>query len=126
MTKQEKDDIAFILNALRKSTIAWGGRKACLDRARKKFFDRRHKKTGKKIFKYHWRCEKCREWYRDEKSMEVDHVVEIGGFRGDWNVIIARMFNRDPKALQCLCVVCHKKKTSCFNASRLYSRKSND
>lgn len=120
-TKQSlpPDDIKFIINALRQASVKWSGRRAALDSARKRVCIGRVKsgpRKGKKKFKFHWQCAKCERWYRNETDVEVDHVVEIGSFCGDWNRFLLRMF---ASALQVLCVVCHMKKTNQFNAAHL-------
>jgi hypothetical protein len=51
--------------------------------------------------------------------MQVDHVVEISSFCGDWNVFLPRMFPQLESALQVLCILCHMKKTNAFNAAHL-------
>ncbi len=112
------DDEKFIINVLRKGTIKWSGRRECLQRARKKRFERLGAK-GQKIYKYHWQCSSCERWNRDEKQMEVDHIVEIGSFTGDWNDLIFKMYARPVKKhLQALCIPCHMKKTLVFNSAR--------
>ncbi len=112
------DDVKFIINALREASIKWPGRKAALDRSRKRVLIGRAK-NGNPKYKYHWQCAKCLKWHRDEKSMEVDHVIEIGSFCGDWNNFLLRMFPQIDSALQVLCVNCHQRKTSAFNAAHL-------
>jgi hypothetical protein len=109
------DDIKWIINALRHESVKWPGRRAALDGARKRVCEGRTKK-GKKIWKYHWQCAKCEQWFRDESAVEVDHVTEIGPFCGDWNRFLSRMF---AGALQVLCIVCHMKKTNAYNAAHL-------
>lgn len=109
------DDIKFIINSLRQASVKWPGRKETLDRARKRVCEGRTKK-GKKIWKYYWQCVHCEQWFRDESAVQVDHVVEIGPFLGDWNEFLARMFLDDR---QVLCVVCHMRKTNAFNAAHL-------
>lgn len=113
------DDVKFIINALRQATVKWPGRALALDRARKKVWEgKRNKKTGKKIFKFHWQCAKCKKWHRDVGEVEVDHIVEIGSFTGDWNLFLPKMFTAQEN-LQVLCQVCHMKKTNAFNAAHL-------
>lgn len=109
------DDIAFIRNQLRQASVKWAGRAECLKRARKKVLVR-HTKDKKPVYKFHWQCAKCRKWSRNEKEMEVDHVEEIGPFKGDWNEYLWRHFRRDN--LQALCVVCHLKKTKAYNSAK--------
>lgn len=117
------DDVEFIKNALRQASIKWPGRHAALKRARKKVREGTTK-LGKPVYKYYWQCANCTKWFRDEKEMEVDHVVEIGSFEEDWNPFLARMFPQIESALQVLCVLCHLKKTKKFNAAHLkYTRK---
>lgn len=122
-----KDDIEFLFNELRRASITWSGRKEVLRMARKKVFVRRAK-NGNAIYKYMWQCAKCSEWFKNQKDMEVDHIVEIGGvsgFTGDWNVTIHNIFPRPvEKHLQVLCCVCHMIKTNQYNSARTkYKRK---
>jgi 5-methylcytosine-specific restriction endonuclease McrA len=116
-----KENIAFILNILRQGTITWRGRANALKNSRKQVHEGKFTRDGKEIFKFYWQCAICLKWYRDESNMEVDHIVEIGGFGGNWNEVIERMFNEDN--LQVLCKVCHLKKTVASNATRIYKRK---
>ena len=122
-----EEDVKFIFNELRKASIIWSGRTECLRRARKKVFEGLTKR-GKKKFKFHWQCAKCKEWFRNEADMEVDHITEIGGvtsFKGDWNKMMRAIFPRPvSKHLQCICVICHQKKTAAFmNARNRFERK---
>ncbi len=118
----EKEDIEYVMNLLRQGTVKWRGRSTCLRRARKKVLVR-HSKEGQPIFKYHWQCAKCRKWTANERAMEVDHIAEIGGFSGDWDIMVKK-FYCDQKNLQALCVSCHMKKTKKYNSARLnWSRK---
>ena len=114
------DDIKYIYNELRKASIIWQGRKECLALARKKVFVRRAK-NGNPVYKYHWQCADCENWFKQESDMEVDHIVEIGGvtsFCGDWNKMIERIFPRPVQDhLQCLCIPCHARKTGRYNAA---------
>jgi 5-methylcytosine-specific restriction endonuclease McrA len=49
--------------------------------------------------------------------MEVDHIIEIGSFNGNWNEYLFRHFPAQEN-LQALCVPCHLKKTKAFNSAR--------
>lgn len=109
------------MNSLRQGTITWAGRKECLDRHRKQVVEGTHK-NGKPKLKYYWPCLKCGNWFREEKQIEVDHIKEIGGFRGSWDDIINVMYNS--ANLQPLCIDCHKEKTITKNASVLFQRKT--
>ncbi len=123
-TRLTAEDVIFIKNILRRGTTKWKGRAECLRRARKKVFVRIGKK-GQEIFKYHYQCASCKQWYRDQDSLEVDHIIEIGTFTGDWNDFIEKVYARPvEKHLQTLCLACHLKKTKKFNAAHLkYQRK---
>jgi 5-methylcytosine-specific restriction endonuclease McrA len=120
-------DIKFLFNELRKSSIIWSGRKEVLQSCRRKVFIRRAK-NGNAVYKYEWQCAKCSKWTRNEKEMEVDHIVEIGGvseFNGDWNETIKKIFPRPVlEHLQALCISCHLKKTRLYASARTkYIRK---
>lgn len=122
-----KADIIFLYNELRKASVIWSGRKEALKLARKKVFVRRAK-SGRPVSKLNWQCAVCLKWFRNEKEMEVDHIVEIGGigdFNGDWNETIARIFPRPVSDhLQVCCAPCHLKKTAAYKNARLrYQRK---
>ena len=109
------DDIKFIINVLRQGTIKWQGRAECLRRARKRVLVRRAK-AGQPVYKYHWQCAHCLQWKKNEKDMEVDHIIEIGSFKGDWNIFVPKIYASQDN-LQCLCITCHMKKTKKFNSA---------
>lgn len=109
-------DVEFIRNLLRQGSVKWSGRAECLRRARKRVVVKRGKKR-QPIYKYYWKCARCEQWYRDISQMEVDHIVEIGPFTGDWNEHIARHFPPQDN-LQVLCITCHMKKTLAYNSAR--------
>lgn len=126
--KFTQEDILYIYNVLRKSTVKWSGRAECLRLARKKVLVRRAKSSGKLVHKYQWQCAICRKWYKNEADMEVDHIVEIGGvtsFNGDWNEMISKIMPRPvSEHLQALCQWCHLRKTRNFmNAQKQWRRK---
>ncbi len=114
-------DIEFIINELRKASVKWEGRRLCLERHRVSI-EEGHYKNGKVKNKYYWRCAECDNIFRDESSMEVDHTIEIGPYKGNLHEYAARMFCAQSN-LQALCVACHSKKTSSFNARLKYERK---
>ena len=118
----DKKTIDHILNCLRKGTVTWHGRNECLKRYRKKKLIRLSKE-GKRVYKYYYPCLKCKQWFRDVREVEVDHIVEIGSFNGSFDEHIPRMYC-DQDNLQPLCLVCHKAKTKSFTASPVrYQRK---
>jgi 5-methylcytosine-specific restriction endonuclease McrA len=118
------DDIRFVINVLRQGTVKWPGRSEALRRARKKVLVRIGKR-GQNIFKFHWQCASCREWSKNAKSVEVDHIEEIGPFNGNWDDYVRRVFC-DQKNLQVLCSVCHSKKTLIYNSAASKYRRKNE
>lgn len=113
----------LLLNALREASIKWEGRSECLKRARQQRIIGHNKKNGWPKLKYFWLCAKCNEWFDKEKSMEVDHIIEIGTFSGNFDRHIKLLFCGQDN-LQCLCVGCHLKKTIFANSTRKYQRKT--
>lgn len=114
--KLSDDEIKFVMNALRQASIKWEGRRECLNRARKRVRTGTSKE-GNARFKYYWQCGKCLNWYRNEKDVEVDHILEIGPYNGDWNEYVLKVFCGQDN-LQCLCIGCHMKKTMQYNSAR--------
>lgn len=116
--QMSQDDIDFVRNLLRQGSTKWPGRAECLRLSRKRVLIR-YSKTGQPVYKYFWQCASCRQWYRDVKSVEVDHVSEIGSFNGDWNEYLFKHFPRPiAEKMQVLCIACHLKKTKAFNSAR--------
>lgn len=117
-----QDDIDYIKNVLDRGTVTWAGRAECLRRSRKSVFERKSKK-GNDIFKFYYQCNHCKKWFRDAKSLEVDHIEEVGSFKGDWNDYILRRYSPQEN-LQALCISCHLKKTTKYNSALTrYKRK---
>lgn len=54
-------------------------------------------------------CGKCRK-LKDKHHVQVDHIIPVGGFQGDWNSYIRGLFCEGHN-LEVLCVECHKEKT---------------
>ena len=94
----------------------------CLERVRKKVDEGLRTRDGKVKFKYHWQCEKCRQWFRDQSSIEVDHIEEVGPFNGNFDDYIKRMYCPQSN-LQALCISCHSIKTAGYSAHLRFSRK---
>ena len=131
MTAKDKflttEDLKYIFNELRKASVKWNGRKEVMNNCRQKVFQKRTK-DGNAVYKFHWQCASCLNWFKNQKDLEVDHIFEIGGiteFSGDWNETIAKVFPRPvEKYLQALCHVCHSKKTLKYMAaSHKYKRR---
>ena len=53
-----------------------------------------------------YQCSRCLSLV---EKIQVDHVVPVGGFNGDWNDFVSRMFC-DESNLQVLCKACHSEK----------------
>jgi len=120
----DKKDLKYILNLLREGTVQWQGRSKCLERFRKKVFERMSLK-GKPIYKFFWTCALCSKDYRNISDVQVDHIYEVGSYKGDLHDYISRLYC-DQDNLQVLCVYCHQVKTSNFNATlRLERKKKN-
>lgn len=117
-----KKEIEYVLRVLRKGTLGSAARNECLARARKRVLVGTYK-NGKQKWKFHWQCATCREWWPDSTVLEVDHIKEIGGFKGDWHEIVMRMYFCGQGNLQALCSICHQKKSSNYNAKLKYKRK---
>lgn len=115
----DKEDIEYIINVLRKGTTTWSGRAKCLNSKRYLAINPR---TGREVW---WRdCDKCgRPTMLLEKLLEVDHIERIGGFTGDWNEMVTRMYCGQDN-LQALCLVCHGKKSTLENAKHRFVRKN--
>ncbi len=118
----DKKTERHIINVLRAGTITWEGRRNALERARKKVDEGKVRKDGTKVLKYYWQCAICKVWFRDQSDLEVDHIVEIGPFNGNWDDYVRRMYC-DESNLQACCQVCHRKKST-SNASLRFARKS--
>lgn len=119
----DKDTQKYLISTLRAATVTWSGRSQCLNRGRRKRFIGKLKNGGDK---YLWEnnCEACQEWHLlKDNSFEVDHIVEVGPFTGNWDDFIKKLFC-DQSNLQRLCIICHQKKTSGYNSSLRYQRKS--
>lgn len=119
--KQDYNEVEFIMNELRRATSKWRGRTECLNRGRYKEVD----PTTKNLVWFR-NCDACGEPHAlKDSGLEVDHIEEIGGFKGCWNEWIKRCFC-EQENLQALCVPCHTKKTTTYNASLRYVRKVKD
>lgn len=116
----KKEDIQHVCNVLRRGTTLWKGRTECLKNSRKRFVVGQHK-NGKSKTRWEYKCAECAIFYR-LNEVEVDHIIEIGPFMGDFNEYIKRMYC-DQSNLQVMCIKCHSKKTSGYNATRLWKRK---
>jgi 5-methylcytosine-specific restriction endonuclease McrA len=109
-----------IISVLRRGTITWPARAECLNKNRVRIkvgvF-----KNGKNKMVWKYPCEECEEMFNKE-DLEVDHKIEVGPHTGDWNRFIRRLYC-SLNNLQALCISCHERKTSKFNAMLRFARK---
>ena len=109
----DRQTIKYIVNTLRKGTITWQGRRDCLNNGRRKNVNGLWENN----------CQKCGVYFLQKTNyLEVDHIKEIGGFKGNWDDFINRMYCSQSN-LQRLCIDCHLVKTSSFNSTLKYTRK---
>ena len=118
----DNQTIEYICGILRRGSTTWKGRVECLNR------HRRQRQVGFKVGgepKYLWEhpCEICWKWF-DQKDnlLQVDHIDEVGPYKGDLHKFAGRIYC-DTSNLQCLCMECHARKTSLYNASLRFERK---
>ena len=118
----DKKTIKYITNVLRQASISWEGRTECLNRGRRKRIVGKLK-DGRDETLWENNCESCNKWFLQKDNMiEVDHIVEIGPYKGDLHEFANRIFCEQSN-LQRLCIECHKRKTSNFNATLTFKRK---
>jgi 5-methylcytosine-specific restriction endonuclease McrA len=124
----DKETIEYIKNSLRQASVTWKGRTECLNKNRRKRINE-NRGRGQRHELWENNCEKCGEWYLlKDNQLEVDHIVEIGPMTftpagdPDWTVWIKKLYC-GPENLQRLCITCHQKKTSSFNATLKFKRK---
>ena len=119
----DKRDIEYVKNILRIGTVTWHSRTECLNRGRRLRVVGKYA-NGKDKTLWERACDKCGEWYLlKDNLLEVDHREEIGPFNGDWNEFLERMYCSVDN-LDALCIPCHKRKTSNFNATLKFKRKN--
>lgn len=106
----DKKTERYVINILREGTIRWSGRTNALRAARKRRAVGVNKK-GKTKWKWFWLCAKCTKWFPQDTDVEVDHIEEVGPYKGDLHAYALRMYC-DESNLQVLCIKCHKGKTS--------------
>lgn len=109
----DKDTEKYLIGWLRRGTSKWPGRRQCLSKAKTMVV------IGGQV-RARFKCAACGNQF-DKRHVEVDHKNEVGPFKGDWNDFLERMYC-DVGNLQVLCVNCHSKKTSTYNARLRWSR----
>jgi hypothetical protein len=125
LTAVNKETQLHIINILRQGTITWSGRKECLNRGRRQRVIGK-KKDGEDKLLWERVCDGCGEWHlQKDNDLEVDHIDEVGPFKGCFDIFIRRMYCLQEN-LQALCFTCHTRKTSRWNSQRNYTRKHKD
>lgn len=113
----DKETISYLLNILRRGTTIWSGRTACINKTRVKklvgIF-----KNGTPKYKYFYYCDECKGEFSSPDQIQVDHIIEVGPFNGNFDDYIRRLYCEQSN-LQNLCKVCHTKKTSVYNSARI-------
>lgn len=117
----DKNTEKHILNILRQGTITWHGRSTCINKYSKKLNVGKYK-NGKIKFKKVTQCQNCKDWF-SPSDIEVDHIEEIGPFKGNFDEYIKKMYCSQDN-LQPLCIKCHQRKSSRFNSTLTFKRKS--
>lgn len=116
----DKELVDFLTNTLRNASVKWPGRAECLRRHRKQVQEGVYKtgpKKGQPKYKFYWNCAKCKKDFRNQEDVEVDHIEEVGGFKGDLHAWALRLFCKQEN-LQALCIICHKSKSIKSTAER--------
>lgn len=110
--------LGYLMNMFRKGTMHWPIKYEVLKEAMVEVgtgkIISKGKNKGKEKTEKKYRCAHCENLFK-KKGVEVDHIDEVGPFKGCLNDYARRMYC--PKEnLQVLCVFCHAKKTAEFNA----------
>lgn len=77
-------------------------------------------KNGKPKTKTLFRCKHCEELF-GSKSVQADHIIEIGTFI-DWNHYVPALLC-ETSGYQILCKPCHKEKTAAYLGKKAKSKK---
>ena len=96
----------FLRSGLRQMHMRWPAKYAYQSWVRR---DKPPGTVGK--HKYEYQCAECGEWF-PKKLIQIDHIVPCGSLKtfDDLPGFVERMFC-EPSGYQCLCLVCHEKKT---------------
>jgi len=73
----------------------------------------RRKYSGKGRRKWEYQCNVCKQWFAD-KDVQIDHIKPVGSLKS-YDDIVQFIKNLTPEStdnFQCLCCVCHQKKTN--------------
>ena len=111
--RMDKKTVSLILKTLRSATVKWSVKneilKECKVKVKIGYF-----KNGNRKYKTMFKCCQCDGLY---EKVQVDHIVEVGQFKGDFDCYIRRLFCAKDN-LQPLCKVCHDEKTAAYSELR--------
>ena len=107
---KDKKEIQWLITKLRRISLYWPARQACLSAAR--------------IERGFYRCNICQGSF-SRKEIHIDHINPVvtikTGFK-DWNEYISQLFC-DINGLQAACLNCHASKTILENNLRKINKK---
>lgn len=116
----DKKTQKHLLNILREGTITWHLRSETIKKFRKRV-NTRISKSGEQLQRWEVECCHCHKLFKQDE-IEVDHIIEVGPFNGNWDDYIKRLYC-NIENLQILCVACHLKKTKKYMMERIYTRR---
>ncbi len=95
----------FIRNSLRRRSIVWKPISLCRERARREY------KGPNTRQKWEYQCNICKNWFKSTEVV-VDHIIPVGSLNNaqDLPNFVEGLFCEIDN-LQCLCKVCHNKKS---------------
>ena len=113
MESMDKKTQNLIIRKMRNTTRFWhisnNVRKAAKTRIVIGYF-----KNGKRKYKVMYKCAHCTTL---QEKIEIDHIDEVGPFKGCWDIWMNRLFCEESN-LQALCRGCHQVKTDEYNEFR--------
>lgn len=109
--EMDKKTAKYVISRLRDASLKCDNRNEVVRRAKVKDPIGKNK-DGTTKYKVKLRCAECKELYLEEFT-EVDHIIEVGGFEGDWTSFINRLFC-NIENLRVVCKICHNSKTNLF------------
>ena len=107
----------FIRSGLRQMSRWWKPIAQC------KLNSRRAYKGTKKLQKWEYQCNYCKDWFMD-KEVQIDHIVDCGTLTCAQDVagFIERLFV-EVEGFQTLCKPCHQIKTNSVRESKKSTKK---
>lgn len=117
---------SWLIYKLRRISLQWPPKNQAKQLARVEG-DFKLKKDGTpgKRRHIHYRCNVCKELFKD-KEMDLDHIDPVIPKEGfdSWDGVITRLFC-DVDGFQMICKSCHEKKTKSELGERVEKRKKN-